>query len=262
MDTIKKILVPIDFTVTSRGALKCAMEFIKKDKITLQFLYTTATPINSEETKTMNKKFKEFIQDLRVDSKVKYEFLIASGPLVPTILKIKESNGADLIIMGTKGSTLSEEMTVSNTVDLVLEADCPVLVIPVGTIDFSVKKIALAIGKNEIDDSSALQVLLDVARCFNAEVHVLTVDPDLTGYSKVDEKNENILEYYLENFYAHHSFPEETDIEKGIFDYVKNKDIDMLAILPRNHSKNGKPSEGRLTKLLTMHTKVPLLTID
>ena len=58
------------------------------------------------------------------------------------------------------------------------------------------------------------------------------------------------------------SLSKNTDIEKGIFDYVREKNIDMLAILPRNHAKKSKPSEGRLTRLLTLHTEVPLLTID
>ena len=79
---------------------------------------------------------------------------------------------------------------------------------------------------------------------------------------KTENKNDSILEYYLETLHYHHVFPKNTDIEKGIFEYVKEKNIDMLAILPRNHAKKSKPSEGRLTRLLTLHTEVPLLTID
>ena len=71
-----------------------------------------------------------------------------------------------------------------------------------------------------------------------------------------------MLEYYFETLDYQYAFPQSTDIEKGIFDYVKKNNIDMLAILPRNHAKKIKPSEGRLTELLTLHTELPLLTID
>jgi hypothetical protein len=77
-----------------------------------------------------------------------------------------------------------------------------------------------------------------------------------------EDENEEVLEYYLDSLLYFHAFPQNSDIELGITNYVDQNDIDLLAIIPRNHAKQAKPSEGRLTKLLTLHTKVPLLTID
>jgi hypothetical protein len=95
-------------------------------------------------------------------------------------------------------------------------------------------------------------------------VHVLTVQktPVEVAYSEVDESNENTLQYFLEMFYSHHSFAENEDIEKGILTYIEKNDIDMLAIMPNTHLKNGVASEGRLTRFLTLHTNVPLLVLD
>ena len=76
------------------------------------------------------------------------------------------------------------------------------------------------------------------------------------------ENTEELLEYYLEHFYAEHSFSKNEDVEEGIFDYINEKNIDMLAIIPRNHARNSVPSEGRLTKLLTLHSEIPVLTLD
>ncbi len=76
------------------------------------------------------------------------------------------------------------------------------------------------------------------------------------------ETNEESLEYYLEHFYAEHNFEKNQDIEKGILEYIEEKDIDLLTILPRNHAQKTLPSEGRLTKLLTLHSSVPVLTLD
>ena len=59
-----------------------------------------------------------------------------------------------------------------------------------------------------------------------------------------------------------HSFSKNQDVEEGILEYINEKKIDMLAILPRNHAKKSTPSEGRLTKLLTLHSEIPVLTLD
>jgi len=91
---------------------------------------------------------------------------------------------------------------------------------------------------------------------------VLTVSDKSESYVEADQSNENILEYYLESLYSHHAFPQNTDIEKGILDYVAEKSIDMLVIQPNSHAKNQEPSEGRLTKLLMLHSTVPVLAID
>ncbi|MFD1079757.1 adenine nucleotide alpha hydrolase family protein, partial [Longispora fulva] len=122
----------------------------------------------------------------------------------------------------------------------------------------------LSVGQEHIADRSPLYVLLEVSRKFKAQVHVLTVQktPVAVAYSEVDESNENTLQYYLEMFYSHHSFSENEDIEKGILEYIEKHDIDMVAIMPNTHLKIGEPSEGRLTRFLTLHSNVPLLVLD
>ncbi|MBQ0734772.1 universal stress protein [Aquimarina celericrescens] len=261
MKEITKILVPFDSTTTTTNALEYAINFAGGDK-TIKILLTHV--YQSKDT-SIESEIESSIERVKKDFPVfrgTIDWVIKSGDLIDNILEIQNEHQADLIIMGTKGS--QEETTMTNTSKLVLEADCPVIAIPESSKEFAIKKIALVLGKNEIDDTSVLEILLDIARRFHAEVHVLTIcnEKGTYGYSEIDEKNENILEYYLENFYSHHTFQENEDIEKGIFTYINDKEIDLLAILPRIHAKKDKPSEGRLTKLLTLHTEVPLLTID
>jgi hypothetical protein len=144
-----------------------------------------------------------------------------------------------------------------------LDADLPVLVIPPNYV-FQLNKILLALGEDEMHDTATLNVLLDVSRNWNAEVHVLTVSKNKKnpGYSEADERNENSLKYYLENFYSHHSFSENEDIVQGIDDYIKKHNIDMLAIMPNTHSRASKPSKGKLTQVLTLKSNIPVLVLD
>jgi hypothetical protein len=166
--------------------------------------------------------------------------------------------------MGTKGAEKSEENEVSLTSKFVLAADLPVLVIPATYQQYQLQKIVLALGDEKIQDTSALNTLLDVSNASQAEVHVLTVsgNKEIMGYSRADQHNENTLQYYLEMFYSHHSFAENEDIVQGIDDYINKREIDMLAIMPRTHSKEGKPSKGRLTEAVTLKSNVPILILD
>lgn len=260
MDRITKILIPYDFSEVSRRALEYAIAFAGKrpDKhIEICFMQP------EEDQAAIEKAFAEIKSGLTKAFRAKISWVAFSPPSVAGLLKKCQWAQPDLIIMGTSGSDDPEGTT--HTSETVLSTECPVLVIPkdIGE-EFQLKKIALVLGHKEIDDPNVLGTLLDVARTFNAKVHVLTIEnkPGTYGYSEGEERNEQLLEYYLENFYSHHVFIENEDVVEGIFDYVREKEIDMLAILPRNHARRGTPSEGRLTRILTLQSRFPLLAIE
>ena len=118
-------------------------------------------------------------------------------------------------------------------------------------------------GGELIDNKKLLGTLLDIARTFDSRVHVLTIYKEsIYEEHSTADSTENSLEYYLEHFYVEHTFNKNQDVEEGIFNYINEKKIDLLVILPRNHAQNSTPSEGRLTKLLTLHSEIPVLALD
>lgn len=260
MDRIAKILVPYDFTEVSRRALDYAVAFAggRQDKhIVVCFMQQT------EDQQVLEDEYAKIKAGLTRAFRAEMSWVAFAPPSVDGLLKKCQWVQPDLIVMGTSGSEDPEGTT--HTSQTVLATECPVLVIPkdVGE-EFQLKTIALVLGSKEIDDPKVLGTLLDIARTFNAKVHVLTIEnkPGTYGYSESEERNEQLLEYYLESFYSHHVFIENEDVVQGIFDYVVEKEIDMLAILPRNHARKGTPSEGRLTRLLTLQTRSPLLAVE
>lgn len=254
MSAIKKILVPIDFSKSSDMARQYVTKFCEDDP-TKEVTYVHVINEPSGNDPALEQRLAPYKENGNV--------LIKEGQLNTTLLSLQKEGGFDLIVMGTKGSKEEETTAATNASQLVLEADCPVLVVPEDHAHFTIKNIALALGKGEIDDTSALGVLHDIARSNDAKVHILTIESsDNESVPVGEDQNESILEYYLETLDYRHSFPKNSDIEEGINSYVQQKNIDLLAILPRNHAKKSKPSEGRLTKLLTLHAEVPILTID
>ena len=259
MNNIKKILVPFDFSGSSQSSLNYVKELLKKSKdAEVMLLHVCSAKESDDDIEKKKIKMTEEVRQLSNDLPF-CTFQIKVGDLIETILQVQRESNMDLIVMGTEGETEGSNET--RTSELVLQADCPVLVIPESVKEFSLKNIALALGEQVIDNSGGLFALHDLARTFDANVHVLTVNRNGVN-PVVKPENQEVLEYYLESLLYFHAFPENTDIELGISDYIKQNDVDMLAILPRNHAKSTKPSEGKLTKVLTMHATVPLLTID
>ena len=259
MGKIKSILIPTDFSKASQSAVNYATKFLEDgEKVTITLLHVSPTVLDKDMEDKVNRRFESLAEAIREQKEVLSNWMIKAGDLTESVLATILELDPDLVIVGTKGGHLDGGET--NTSRLVLEADCPVLVIPEENTTFKINSIALALGKNEIDDTYSLGVLHDIARKFGAKIHILTINNDESD--EIEDKNESALEYYLETLDYQYSFPRNSDIEIGIFDYVKNKNIDLLAILPRNHAKKSTPSEGRLTELLTMHTEIPLLAID
>ena len=257
MDKISTILVPFDFSETAQKALGYVAEFTgRNDDIQIVLAHIS----KDGNFKTPQERIEELEEKYHAVLKNKLEWVTREGTLTEALLDIRKTKEIDLVIMGTHGTHREE----TNTSKLVMAAECPVLVIPVDYKDFQLKRIALVLGKEEIDEPGDLGILLEVARRFNAKVHVVTIanEPGSYGYSKEDEKNENTIAYYLENFYADRVFIKNTDIVDGILSYASKKNMDLIAILPRNHTRHSDPSEGQLTQLLTLESKIPVLAID
>ena len=263
MSAIKKIVIPFDFSEASVAALDYGLSFVDFNKpIEILAVYVCPSSFSEHDIEQTNQNFKSIVGELNKKTKFEPHFEMVQGALPDALLQFRASNEVDLIIMGTMGDKSLDEH-VTNTSNLVLHAECPVISVPYGSEAQQLNEIALVLGKEEIEDPKILNFLLDVARMFNAKVHVLTIYAEsIFDENVVVESNEESLAYYLEHFYVEHNFEKNQDVEQGIFDYIEGKDIDLLAIIPRNHVKKTSPSEGRLTKLLTLHSSVPILTLD
>ncbi len=261
MKRISTILIPYDFSESAKKALEYAVAFVGPD----DDINIALAHISDSDTGNLRAEDFKKIEEVNAPLlKNKLEWITQGGSLTQSVLDIQETKQIDLVIMGTSGTDKARDTDQSNTSKIVLATNCSVLAVPSDHTDFQIKRIALVLGKQEIDDTEVLGTLLEIARRFNAKVDVVTIknSPELYGYSEADKKNENTLQYYLENFYSEHAYIENTDLVEGILTYATSHQIDLIAILPRNHAKHSTPSDGELTEILTLNSKVPVLAID
>jgi len=144
LGNLRKILVPIDFSETSRKALHYAQQLAARFNATLyllhviqepflQDLYGTTLPntndFQDETEQRAREIMKSMVQETEEDREV--EMVVASGHPAREIIQFADTNGIDLIFMAHTGHTrLPDRILGSVTEHVVRTAHCPVFTAP------------------------------------------------------------------------------------------------------------------------------------
>jgi nucleotide-binding universal stress UspA family protein len=141
MDTIRKILVPTDFSAHADEALRVAHNLARAVGAEVILFHIAHPPaVVSEGGRFVDDPAKgetvnlwdRFHGLLPTDSRVRVEHqvIVADRPTVAHILDLLEQRGCDLIVMGTHGrSWLKHRLFGSVTEEVVRRARCPVMVV-------------------------------------------------------------------------------------------------------------------------------------
>lgn len=124
MITLKKILVPIDFSEPSKLAAQKAISLAQICQATLYFLHVGDTAQQSAELLC------QFLQDLHSQHTKNIKKLVAQGTPATMILSAAKRLGADTIVMGHRGLSGLKHLMYGSVAEQVLrESTCPVLII-------------------------------------------------------------------------------------------------------------------------------------
>lgn len=273
---MKTILIPTDFSATARNAAHYAAELalMAKTKIVLFHIYQmpvvlsevpVMVPSLSEiENDCMNElgKLKKHLES-KYSNELKIECVCKSGFIADEIHRYAEENNIDLIVMGMQGAGyLSEKIMGSTTTSLMQKAKCPVLAIDHHAKFEVVQNILLACDYEGIEEKQILNPLKDFAKLFNAKIHILNVVPILEKEATVTKAVEGLrLKHYFEAFPHEFHFVENDDVIAGINRYVKKNNIDLIVMIPREHSFIKNIFKEPHTKQMAFHTHLPLLTL-
>jgi nucleotide-binding universal stress UspA family protein len=141
MSTIRKILVPTDFSPHADEAFRVAHDLAKSTGASLVVFHVSrppavasdgslglSTPADVEGNDIWNRLRK--IQPTDPAVQVEHEVIVADRPDASYILGILQERGCDLIVIGTHGlSGLRHLLFGSVTEDTVRKARCPVMVV-------------------------------------------------------------------------------------------------------------------------------------
>jgi nucleotide-binding universal stress UspA family protein len=286
MKTIKRILVPVDFSQNSTAAFQYALDLCeklnKKAASTQQALIKVihvcetigAEPSNGilHNSPVLEKDMREFVEQNIIEDgdgavitrrKVNIETDIYYGSPSARIVKLADE-GFDLIVMGMVGEkTFNEIIFGSVATHVAQNAHCPVLLVPEGKHFTKIQNLAYAC---DFDHKSFKHPALvaDVAQLFNAHVHLVFVktfdktkkdySTDLADMKVVFAKQAPTLKF---NGYI----IEEDDVFYGINNFSKEHNIDMIVMITKNYKFWERLFHPSVTKELAMYSELPLLVI-
>ncbi|SFS58505.1 universal stress protein [Lutibacter maritimus] len=273
---MKSILVPVDFSKQAEYAAKVASVIAKQTNAKIFLLHMLELPTgiidpasfgsanNSPTALLFLKRAHEKFEDFKKSSflkGVKVEDSVQFHKAYDGIIDESVKQGADLIVMGSKGASGIEEMLVgSNTEKVVRNSEIPVLVVKEDISNFKIENIVFA-SNFKYDKRSAFQKILNFAQLFNAKLHLLkinTIHNFETTKDSSDAIRNFINDFDLGDFSL--NIYNDVSIELGILNFSKVIDADI--ILLNTHGRRGLAHlfNGSIGEDLTNHAKLPVLT--
>ncbi|WP_025743262.1 universal stress protein [Aquimarina pacifica] len=276
---MKKILVPIDFSLHSEYALKVAAIIAKQmnsEIIVLHMLGLSEAILTKDEAqeaaeaiyyiKLAEKRFttfldKDYLTGIRVTKAVQ------NYKIFSEINEVAKEKKADLIVMGSHGSSgLSEVFVGSNTEKVVRTAEVPVLVIKKPMKEFRIKEVVFACDF-KIENLKPYHKALQLLELFNPNIHLLYVNLPAENFRSSDQIEETIKEFLFRadagnlDRYNDVIIQNDYSVESGIFSYSKKINADMI-IIP-THGRKGLSHffNGSIGEDIINHTNIPVITL-
>jgi nucleotide-binding universal stress UspA family protein len=270
------LLVPTDFSRAARNAVNYAVEIAKRTKAILVLQHVYAPPVIVSEFPMIIPPFAESeaycmqkLKRLRHDllskpgnKKLQIELTCACGIAVDEIYLYCLKRKVDFIVMGMQGKGfVKEKLMGSTTTKLIQKSEVPVLSIDKKVKFRSIKRIVFAGDKRGEVNRSTLHPLYQLSGFFKSHVYILNVVPGKPLIQGEDELfDKNISRSFKDFDYSLHRSMNPS-IQDGINQFITAKKIDMLVMVPHQHTFAERVVNGRQTKRMAFHTSVPLLML-
>ncbi len=183
MDKKKLILVPIDFSEICLIALEQACnvaEAVTADITIMSVIEDSHIPSDLQKREYANEirtKLEDLAEGIRTERNLIVNILIESGKVYQRIVETSEILNADLVVMGTNGSTTPWRKRLfigSNSLRVVREATCPVITIRGKHHRNGCRRIVLPLDLSE-QTREKVNPTIELAQYFGATIHLCTM---------------------------------------------------------------------------------------
>lgn len=274
---MKKIIVPIDFSVHSDYALEAACILAKRHNAQILALHmleiSDSMLINSDNEQNAKAVFFLKLAEQKFDSFLDKDYLkgVDVVPIVKhfkvfsEVSKVADEHNADLIVMGSHGTSgFSEIFVGSNTEKVVRHSDVPVLVIKnkPGKLDY--KSVIFASDFSE----EAVKPYINASKMFlnfGAEMHLLFVNVPGEGFKSSSEMETTMTNFLQKadgnlNRMNAVNYVADLSVEKGILNFAKKINADLIAIPTHGRTGLAHFFEGSISEDVANHAELPVMT--
>lgn len=278
---MKQILVPTDFSTCADNAVNFAVQSAKIFPVEVMLLhafevkgniYTDYMGVNKEFNQSLldevENKLSQLKSNIEKTEGIVVTTYIFKGTVNEAILQTAEDKNIGLIVMGTLGARgIKEKVWGSNASAIIGNSKVPVMVIPYEYEWKKPKNILIATNHFE-KEPATLNFLFNLADLYKAKMQVVVFtneDDDntitLLEHTRKTQEYEIMLKkkYKEAMLTATHLFGKEFEVT--LEDYIRQNEIDILAMVTYQRSLWARISHPSMTKRMSYHTKIPLLAI-
>lgn len=273
---MKNILLLTDFSKNAQNAIDYALEFFKGGKYDFFVLnvhkpsaYTTGELMASTPGSSVYEsliKNPEKILDKLAEKLVKkytteaYEFntICDFDNFTSSVNQVVKINNIDLIVMGTNGATGAKEVIFgSNTISVIRNVTCPVLIIPENfTYHHPVRSVLFASDAEETFESKKVNVFQSILTLLKARLHVLLIN-EIAVNTNFDKKE--LIAKFFTLFKPEFHVLENIPSDIAINSFVQLYPVDLVAKLINEEPFLKRLLSKSKTSALTYKIRVPLL---
>lgn len=244
---MKKILIPIDFSQHSEYAAKLASKISRVSKSELHVIHViklpkggadmsskgaTSVPENILYIRKTKELLETFIENYFFKNKNITQTILFDTPYEGILSYTKKTN-PDLIVMGSKGHSKTEELLIgSNTNKIIQTSKTPVLMVKKDESKFKLKNLVYASDfKNDKEKNETLNKLINLAKKFKTTFHLVKINTpskfENTQISK--QKMELFAKKYELSKYTINS-QNDSSIDEGIVNFSNEVSSDIIAL--------------------------------
>lgn len=271
---MKKIIVAIDFLDCSLNALAHAVSIAAKAEADIEMVWVNQPDLSKEIFKCdpeallaeVEKRFKTLIKDHSAElGKGKLTYQIREGKVYREIVGSATEAKADLIIVGTHGSSGFEEFWIgSNANKIVSSVHRPIITIRGGIdIQRSLNKIVLPIDST-VETRQKLPFTSELAKIHDAEIFVLAIYTTKVAAVryKVDTYTDQVIEYLEEEGVRYTRDAIEADnLTKSTIGYAERIDANLISIMTEQERTTANLWLGAFAQQMVNHSPFPVLSI-
>jgi nucleotide-binding universal stress UspA family protein len=264
---MKTIIAPTDFSKVSENACLYAANLAADIKADLVLLHAMEIPFAVTEYPVREVVFGEGDIENELESLKNKLIIETNNKVAVTIKKILGSPEYEItelckttepfaVVMGTHTTGLFDRLfSRSTTLYSARNLRCPVIIVPHDGQYQPIKRIALASDLKDIYDVSA-QEITKIIRLFDAEFEVFYAAKK--EHAAGPDSVENLLlEYRSLGVNPQFHVVENEDVLMGITDLAKERNVQMLIIIPKKHGVFHKSH----SKDFVFYADVPVMTV-
>lgn len=189
---------------------------------------------------------------------------LEAGFVTDVLNTVAEKHKADMILIGMHSKdALGTFMLGNHTRKMIGASVRPLLLVPQVWTTRPVKKIGLSLDLKQDEDGYLIKELVAFAKILDAEVVLTHVEPD-GNTSGQASKAAKLIEHLSNKFkYPKISYKVavNNNVEDGVSWLTRNEHIDILAMIPHEHSFLNDVIKGSNTQRTARHISVPLFIL-